>query len=645
MPPLAVTLNPSVFPYQFTELVAFRGDFDQSVRPGEVVNPKGIAYHRALDRLLVSLSPFNADPGARVQIINAVFRHGTRTRFAPSYKMFQRVESKIVIAPDSGPPVTAGFTPGEIFIGRGPQTEISRLSAAGEVILEVFAQSGESNVFWSGLCFDTEGDFGGRLIAVGSGGKIYLINSDGTLNLFTDLAKRLEGAAIAPHTFGPHAKNLIVGVEGLSDIDPHSGEIYAIDKNKGQTLLASIGHTAENIQFIPPMSGTYCQTQLALDRERENRLICVSSSQFFSRRGRMIAVSKMKGELLEVAWDGSRYTQQSVGRVPGRWTTSGFNVRGTELEAGCFAVKSPRIPNWSDWEVVPGGFTTDRAPAAATDAAGDIVLFSKNQVDREVYLNSLETLPSSDTGTIPPDDGEKPEWRGWRRDPAQILTPHALACSLHNNRMYAFAVRNDGRIAHKFYTEFEDEQTIRPWLDVPGGTLTNTSVACATVNGRLTLCALSQEQKILLNELAPGGRYWSGWNSIPLDESTDATPTVVSFQDELYVFIKGTTSKRILVKTRTVEGEWMPWAEVPGPGLSDTPINAVVNDGQLFLFIKGIDQNPWFNIASETGTWSGWMMLPNPGATDTALAPASVGNRIYLIAKGIDQQLYVRATI
>lgn len=645
MPPIAILLNPSEYPYQFTEIVNFRGDFDQSVRPGELVNPKGVAYHRALDRLLVSLSPYNVDLDAREQVINAVARDGSRTRFAAAYKMFRRVESKFAIVPESGPPVAAGFTPGNIFIGRGPQTEISRLSGGGEIIADIFAQFGVGGGFWGGLCFDTEGDFGGRLIAAEANGKIYLINPDGSSTMFTDLVKRLEGAVVAPATFGPHAKNIVVGVEGYGDDDPHGGEIYVIDKDKTQTLLANIGYAAEHLEFIPPRSGTYYQTQLAFDRERENRLLCVSSSQFLNRFGRMIVVNEMTGEIWEVAWDGSRYTQQSVGRVPGRWTTSGFSVQGTELEAGCFAIKTPRIPNWSDWEAVPGGFTTDRAPAAAADATGDVVLFSKNQDNREVYLNSLEKGLSQTNPGIPPDSVD-PEWRGWRRDLQRIVTPHSLACGLHNNRMYAFAVRTDGKIAHKFYTGLEDEQTIQPWTDVPGGMLTNTNVACATANGRLVMCALGQDRNIFLNELAPGGRYWSGWYQLPGGGSTDITPAVASFQDELHVFIKGLTSKRILLKTRSADGVWSPWGEVPGPGLTDASITAVTTAGQLYVFVKGVDQKPWVNVASETGTWSGWNLLSNPGVTDTAVAPAAVGDKVYLFAKGVDdRQLYVRATV
>src|SRR5262249_15817979 len=180
---------------------------------------------------------------------------------------------------------------------------------------------------------------------------------------------------------------------------------------------------------------------------------------------RMSGGNEMTGELWEVGWDQGqqRYTQQVVGRAPGRWSTSGFGEQGTELEAGCFAIKVPRLPNWTDWNLVPGGFNTDRAPAAATDVSGDIAVFSKNLTNRQVYLNSLERqqgAASVEGSALPPDpDGSLRQWRGWRRDAQEIVTPHALACSSHNRRMYAFAVRTDGSIVHKFYTDDEVEVT------------------------------------------------------------------------------------------------------------------------------------------------------------------------------------------
>jgi hypothetical protein len=648
--PIAVTLPPSTIPYQFTELINFRGDFDQSVRPGEPVNPKGIAYHPQLDRLLVSLSPYNIALGTRPQILNAVRIDGARSPFAPGYQMFRDVESKIVIAPESGPPVSAGFAPGEIFIGRGPQSEISRLSPNGEVLADTWASFGSGAGLWGGVCFDTEGEFGGRLIAVEALGKIYLLNPDGEFTLLTDLGFRLEGAAVAPSTFGPFAKQLIVGVEGFNDDDPHGGEIYAIDKNGARSLLANIGYAAEDIQFVPPKGGAYFQTQLSFDSERENRIFAVSSSQFLNRAGRMIVVNELAGDFWEVAWDGARYTQQQVGRAPGRWSSAGFNVQGTELEAGCFAVKAPRIPNWTNWQLVDSNFTTDQAPAAATNALGQVVLGAKGLNDQEIYTNSTQERAPQLVANIPPDDplGGR-EWSGWRPDPAAPTTQHAPACGRHNLRLYTFAVQSDGNVLHKYFGPGESESTPRPWEQIPGGFLTDTSCSCATVNGRLVLCAINTKREIHLNELAPGGRFWSGWYPIPGAGHTDVTPTVVSFQNELYVLVKGLTTKRILLKARSVDGVWTDWAEIPGEGRTDAPITAITNEGQLYLFVKGVDQRPYVNIASETGVWSGWLILPNPGLTDRALAAAAVegtGGRVLLFAKGIDdRRLYVRSTM
>src|SRR5688572_33240458 len=102
-PPLAATIAPSEFPYRFVEIVNFRGDFDASIRPGEVVNPKGIAYHQQLGKLILSLSPFAQGTGNdRTQILNLVSADGSRSRFSPGYTTFRRVESKLVVVPDSG---------------------------------------------------------------------------------------------------------------------------------------------------------------------------------------------------------------------------------------------------------------------------------------------------------------------------------------------------------------------------------------------------------------------------------------------------------------------------------------------------------------------------------------------------------------
>jgi len=144
MPPLATLLAPSAFPLRFTEVVAFRGDFGGT----EVVNPKGIAYHPALNRLIVSLSPYTFGQGQRVQMLNTVAANGARTRFAPAYQMYRDVECMVTIVPPAGPPGAAGFTPGDVFVGRGPGDQISRLSSGGDVLADVFSDLGTGGGLW-----------------------------------------------------------------------------------------------------------------------------------------------------------------------------------------------------------------------------------------------------------------------------------------------------------------------------------------------------------------------------------------------------------------------------------------------------------------------------------------------------------------
>jgi hypothetical protein len=177
--------------------------------------------------------------------------------------------------------------------------------------------------------------------------------------------------------------------------------------------------------------------------------------------------------------------------------------------------------------------------------------------------------------------------------------------------------------------------------------VTDAAVTAAIGTGRLVLCAKGTDNQLYVNELTVGERSWSGWTLVPGSGHTNAGPTLVAFQDELYLFIKGLNSSKILVQARSPEGaHWTQCAELPGAGTTDASLAAVAANGQCYVFAKGIgDKAPYVNIASDSGTWSGWHLLPNPGTTDTALAAASIGTHVYLFAKGIqDKALFVRRT-
>jgi hypothetical protein len=110
-------------------------------------------------------------------------------------------------------------------------------------------------------------------------------------SLLKEVGQRAEGLTVAPASFGPLAGQIVLGVEGHDDDDPESGRVYALDADASLVLLADIGYAAEDLQFVPPNGGTYYQCQIAFDRERKNRLLAASSSQFLSRLGHLSMAS------------------------------------------------------------------------------------------------------------------------------------------------------------------------------------------------------------------------------------------------------------------------------------------------------------------------------------------------------------------
>jgi hypothetical protein len=626
---------PSIFPLRFAEVVNFRGDFGT-----DVVNPKGVAFHPGLNQVLVTLTPNGQPPGTRSLVLNQVAVDGSRSVFAAGYHPYRDVESMLAVVPPSGPAIAAGFTAGDVFVNRGPNGEISRLSSTGAVLADIWVGL-QSNGLWGGVAFDSSGSFGGQLIALDMSGKIFLINAKAQFALLADLAAKLgvpirsEGVAVAPTSFGPFGGYMFVGVEGNNDTDPQTGNVYAIDQNGTPTLFTSIGYTAEHIVFVPANCATYYHAQLSFARARENRLWSVSSSQFLARVGRMLVINEMSGDLWEIAWDGSKYLQSLAGRVSGRWTSEGLLTQHEELEGGDFAVLRPSEPAWNDWSQVPGNGTTDARPSASGDLAGNLHLFAKGIVDRRVYMQSMW--------------GNTEVWTGWVEvPPGGLTTNHSIASAMHEGNLHLFAVRDDGHIVHKRAFIGTGPVTSEPWTEVPpGGQVTDAAVSAAVGTGRLVLCAKGIDNQLYINELAVGGLNWSGWSAVPGGGATNAGPALVAFQDELYLFIKGLTSGKILVQARSVEGtQWSQWAELPGNGQTDASAVASSANNQCYVFVRGLDSTPYLNVGSPSGSWSGWSQLPNPGTTDVALGCAALGPRVYLFAKGIqDKALYVRRTI
>jgi hypothetical protein len=185
-----------------------------------------------------------------------------------------------------------------------------------------------------------------------------------------------------------------------------------------------------------------------------------------------------------------------------------------------------------------------------------------------------------------------------------------------------------------------------PWAELPGGLRTDAAVSATVANGRLVLCAKGLDQRIYLNELEPGGRAdWSGWYTLPGQHASGGC-ALAAFQDELYLLMNDVASGNIFVRARLGDGQWIDWANVPGGGKTDTTVFAIAASEQLYLFARGGDRVPYWNVASSTGTWSLWRPFPNSGATDGALTGAIINTRIYLAGKGAhDNRFYIRHTL
>jgi hypothetical protein len=220
--------------------------------------------------------------------------------------------------------------------------------------------------------------------------------------------------------------------------------------------------------------------------------------------------------------------------------------------------------------------------------------------------------------------------------------------ALHNNTLYAFLVDGTGLVFYKRLFLGSGSILNEPWEVVPGIALTDVKVAATMSNGRLILCAKGiGDQQIYLNELAPGGRSWSGWSLVPGKGYTNSSPALAAFQDELYLFIRNIISGHILTKVRLTDGDWTDWAELPGWIVTHTPVAATVSANQLLVFLTNADESAHYvNVSSDTGTWSRWQPLPNSFVTDALLAATSIGASLYLFARGIDDyQIYMRSTI
>ncbi len=574
--------------------------------------------------------------------------------------------------------------------------------------------SGGSQGLWGGLTFDTNGSFGGQLIAVSYEGDVFIFNSSGAPQYASSSSgawirlpsilgggvfSHVEGCAVAPSTFGPYAGWLLIGVENDigGDSDPYSGQIYAIQPTFSGTpiviALANIGFGSEALQFAPAKGGMYFQTAIDFWSEARNRIWSVSAGQFLAYAGRLFAVNEMSGELWAIWWDSSAslYRQSYAGRVPGSWSSGGWNLQGTETEGACFAEWPPTAPDFGSspsWNV-PGNtnFLTSQGPAACvapTAGSGN----NWGNTSWKLWIAALcgSTQGGYTSGRIYFQNSVTPNlaWpQNWTDTNANtFFTPGSAAPAVASQDtasfVYIFAVDTSGAL---WWANLANLGL--GWSTVPGtGTCASgTGPSVALVNGRLILCQLlaAPDNQIALYEFGLIGRAgpnyglgavsgwgWTSLGTVPnSSQMTTRTPTVVQFQGDLWVICTaggsnpgGFTTDSIVAISRTPTGAWGAWGNIPGGGLSSVPVGAGIppdeigflsanlprpGNAQLALAVRGqSSSNCYLTVASPTGSWNpnGWPQISGgsiQGPPAVAVIPvnnSSIGTGVYVFAKG-----------
>jgi len=177
-------------------------------------------------------------------------------------------------------PGQAGFPAGELFLCSGDSVYEVDSSGASAKLFSTPAKGTTINF----LAFDSDGSWGFLLYALGTGGQLWAIDSNGRANLVTNLGGNLtpEGISVAPSAFGNYAGDMLVSMEG-------SHSIVAIPKSNPSnfTTLANFpGEAPERVMLIPANS------DLFVAKYDQGVIARMNSSAFSSYTGSLLVITE-----------------------------------------------------------------------------------------------------------------------------------------------------------------------------------------------------------------------------------------------------------------------------------------------------------------------------------------------------------------
>src|SRR2546427_7276479 len=198
---------------------------------------------------------------------------GSVLRFATSFTGADEVY--VAVSPGQ-----AGFPAGELFLCSGDSVYELDSSGASAKLFSTPAKGTTINF----LAFDSDGSWGFLLYALGTGGQLWAIDSNGRANLVTNLGGNLtpEGISVAPSAFGNYAGDMLVSMEG-------SHSVVAIPKSNPSnfTTLANFpGEAPERVMLIPANS------DLFVAKYDQGVIARMNSSAFSSYAGSLLVITE-----------------------------------------------------------------------------------------------------------------------------------------------------------------------------------------------------------------------------------------------------------------------------------------------------------------------------------------------------------------
>ena len=175
------------------------------------------------------------------------------------------------------------------------------------------------------------------------------------------------------------------------------------------------------------------------------------------------------------------------------------------------------------------------------------------------------------------------------------------------------------------------------WSEVPSAEETTSSPASASYQNTLYLFVRGTDSRIYQNTL--NGSNWSGWSQPPFGNwQTTSAPSAIQYGNILYLFIQGLDSR---IYQNTLNGRnWSGWSEVPCSGLTPRTPDAIQYKNTLSLYVQGTD-NGIFQNTFDGSSWGSWLQLPF-ASWQTPVTPDAVqyGNTLYLFIQGFDSKIY-----